>query len=76
MPIRGHGDPVRLSVVSYRRRGERLVSVIGDLMHALFGVVRTVMYVAQVVRFGANAFTIGKCGFGILVSLGQLDPLS
>ena len=50
------------------------MSVIGELMHALFGVVRTVMYVAQVVRFGANAFTIGKCG--ILVSLGQLDPLS
>jgi aerobic C4-dicarboxylate transport protein len=53
-------------------RGQRLVSVIDDLMHALFGVVRIVMYVAPLAAFGAIAFTIGKFGFGILASLGHL----
>src|SRR5437763_8477625 len=53
-------------------RGQRLVSVIDDVMHALFGVVRIVMYVAPLAAFGAIAFTIGKFGFGILASLGHL----
>jgi aerobic C4-dicarboxylate transport protein len=53
-------------------RGHRLVSVINDVMHALFGVVRIVMYVAPLAAFGAIAFTIGKFGFGILASLGHL----
>jgi aerobic C4-dicarboxylate transport protein len=53
-------------------RGQRLVTVIDDVMHALFGVVRIVMYVAPLAAFGAIAFTIGKFGFGILASLGQL----
>jgi len=53
-------------------RGQRLVSVIDDVMHAMFGVVRIVMYVAPLAAFGAIAFTIGKFGFGILASLGHL----
>src|SRR5580704_899392 len=53
-------------------RGQRLVALIDDVMHALFGIVRIVMYVAPVAAFGAIAFTIGKFGFGILASLGQL----
>src|ERR1051325_3020756 len=53
-------------------RGQRLVTVIDDVMHALFGVVRIVMYVAPLAAFGAIAFTIGKFGFGILASLGHL----
>ena len=53
-------------------RGQRLVSLIDDVMHALFGIVRIVMYVAPLAAFGAIAFTIGKFGFGILASLGQL----
>src|SRR5258705_9809734 len=53
-------------------RGQRLVSLIDDAMHALFGIVRIVMYVAPLAAFGAIAFTIGKFGFGILASLGQL----
>ena len=35
-------------------RGQRLVAVIDDVMHALFGVVRTVMYVAPPAAFGAH----------------------
>lgn len=53
-------------------RGQRLVTVIDDVMHALFGVVRIVMYVAPLAAFGAIAFTIGKFGFGILANLGHL----
>jgi aerobic C4-dicarboxylate transport protein len=53
-------------------RGQRLVVLIDDFTHALFGVVRIVMYVAPLAAFGAMAFTIGKFGFGMLASLGQL----
>jgi aerobic C4-dicarboxylate transport protein len=53
-------------------RGQRVASVIDDFTHALFGVVRIVMYVAPVAAFGAMAFTIGKFGFGMLTSLGWL----
>jgi aerobic C4-dicarboxylate transport protein len=53
-------------------RGQRLVAVIDDFTHALFGMVRIVMYVAPLAAFGAIAFTIGKFGFDILASLGHL----
>jgi aerobic C4-dicarboxylate transport protein len=53
-------------------RGQRLVIVIDDTMHALFGIVRIVMYLAPPAAFGAMAFTIGKFGFGMLASLGKL----
>src|SRR5258708_23352472 len=53
-------------------RGQRLVSLIDDVMHALFGIVHIIMYVAPLAAFGAIAFTIGKFGFGILPSLGHL----
>jgi aerobic C4-dicarboxylate transport protein len=53
-------------------RGQRLVVVIDDVMHALFGVVRIVMYLAPLAAFGAMAFTIGKFGFHTLANLGQL----
>jgi aerobic C4-dicarboxylate transport protein len=53
-------------------RGERIVTLMDDLMHAVFGVVRYVMYLAPIAAFGAIAFTIGKFGFGTLESLGKL----
>jgi Na+/H+-dicarboxylate symporter len=53
-------------------RGQRLVAVIDDFMHALFGIVRIIMYVAPLAAFGAMAFTVGKFGFGMLASLGKL----
>lgn len=53
-------------------RGQRLVTVIDDVMHALFGIVRIVMHVAPLAAFGAIAFTVGKFGFGILSNLAQL----
>ena len=36
-------------------RGQRLVSLIDDFVHALFGIVRIVMYVAPLAAFGAIA---------------------
>src|SRR6516162_6363350 len=53
-------------------RGQRLVALIHDFTQALFGVVRIIMYVAPFAAFAAMAFTIGKFGFGMLASLGQL----
>jgi aerobic C4-dicarboxylate transport protein len=52
--------------------GQRVVELIDALVHALFGVVRIIMYVAPLAAFGAMAFTIGKFGFGALVSSVQL----
>ncbi len=54
------------------RRADRLVSLIDDFTHALFGVVRIVMYVAPLAAFGAMAFTVGKFGFHALTNLGWL----
>jgi aerobic C4-dicarboxylate transport protein len=57
------------------RLGERakpLVAIIDDFTHAIFGVVRIIMYVAPVAAFAAMAFTIGKFGFHTLAGLGQL----
>jgi aerobic C4-dicarboxylate transport protein len=53
-------------------RSQRLIVLIDDFMHALFGIVRIVMYLAPLAAFAAMAFTIGKFGFGMLASLGQL----
>jgi aerobic C4-dicarboxylate transport protein len=52
--------------------GMRLVALIDEAMHALFGIVRIIMYLAPLAAFGAMAFTVGKFGFGALASLGQL----
>jgi Na+/H+-dicarboxylate symporter len=51
-------------------RGRRLVELIDDFTHAVFGVVRIVMYLAPVAAFAAMAFTIGKFGFATLANLG------
>jgi Na+/H+-dicarboxylate symporter len=53
-------------------RGQRVVSLLDDVMHALFGMVRIVMYVAPLAAFGAIAFTVGKFGFAVLINLAQL----
>jgi len=60
------------ALIHMGERGQRLTQVIDDFTHALFGVVRIVMYVAPLAAFGAMAFTIGKFGFGMLASLGKL----
>ena len=60
------------ALIHMGERGQRLVVVIDDFTHALFGIVRIVMYLAPLAAFAAMAFTIGKFGFGMLASLGKL----
>ena len=60
------------SLIHMGERGQRLVGVIDDFTHAIFGIVRIIMYVAPLAAFAAMAFTIGKFGFGMLASLGKL----
>jgi aerobic C4-dicarboxylate transport protein len=57
------------------RMGERakpLIAVIDAFTHAIFGVVRIIMYVAPIAAFSAVAFTVGKFGFHTLAGLGEL----
>ena len=53
-------------------RGQRVVAMMDDFTHAIFGVVRIIMYLAPLAAFAAVAFTIGKFGFGSLANLGKL----
>jgi aerobic C4-dicarboxylate transport protein len=53
-------------------RGRPLLSLIDQVAHVIFGIVRIVMYVAPIGAFGAMAFTVGKYGIATLLSLGQL----
>ncbi len=54
------------------KRGEPLVETLDMFLHAMFGVVRIVMYVAPIGAFGGIAFTVGKYGIGTLKSFGLL----
>ncbi|GAC1321330.1 MAG: C4-dicarboxylate transporter DctC [Chloroflexota bacterium] len=53
-------------------RGRPLVNGIDQASHALFGIVRMLMYLAPIGAFGAIAFTVGAYGVGTLLSLGKL----
>jgi aerobic C4-dicarboxylate transport protein len=53
-------------------RSGPMLGFIDALSSVLFGVVGIIMKVAPLGAFGAMAFTIGKYGFGSLLSLGEL----
>ena len=53
-------------------RGTAMLAFIDHFAQVLFGIVGIVMRAAPVGAFGAMAFTIGKYGFGSLLSLGKL----
>jgi aerobic C4-dicarboxylate transport protein len=53
-------------------RGEPMLNFIDALSQVLFGIVGVVMKLAPLGAFGAMAFTVGKYGFGSLLSLGKL----
>jgi aerobic C4-dicarboxylate transport protein len=55
-----------------RARGAPMLAFIEGLSQVLFGIVNAVMRLAPVGAFGAMAFTVGKYGFGSLLSLGKL----
>src|SRR3974390_970226 len=54
------------------QRGAPMLSFIDALSQVLFGIVGVIMKAAPLGAFGAMAFTIGKYGFGALLSLGFL----
>jgi aerobic C4-dicarboxylate transport protein len=56
--LKGHGAP--------------MLSLIDGLSQVLFGIVGYVMRLAPLGAFGAIAFTVGRYGFGSLLSLGKL----
>lgn len=53
-------------------RAKPVVSLLEALSHAMFVIVGMIMRVAPVAAFGAMAFTVGKYGFGSIISLGKL----
>jgi aerobic C4-dicarboxylate transport protein len=53
-------------------RGAQMLGFIDGLSQVLFGIVGVVMKLAPLGAFGAMAFTIGRYGFGSLLSLGYL----
>jgi aerobic C4-dicarboxylate transport protein len=58
-----------------QRLGSRAALMLGfieALSQVLFGIVGVIMKLAPLGAFGAMAFTIGKYGFGSLLSLGEL----
>jgi DAACS family dicarboxylate/amino acid:cation (Na+ or H+) symporter/aerobic C4-dicarboxylate transport protein len=61
---------IALSRVGARK--QQLLDILDIFLHAMFEMVRLVMYLAPVGAFGSMAFTIGKYGLGTLVSFGQL----
>lgn len=60
------------SLIHIGERGARIAGLLDDITHLVFGVVRIVMFLAPLAAFAAIAFTIGKFGFGSIVSLGKL----
>src|SRR5438045_547060 len=61
-----------LALAHYGDKGRPLVELLDQANHALFGVIRLIMYLAPLGAFGAMAFTIGQFGIGTLFSLGKL----
>ena len=54
-----------------KERAARLINLLDELVQAMFGIVRIVMYLAPLAAFGGLAFTIGKFGIGSVIQLGQ-----
>ncbi|WP_223459364.1 MULTISPECIES: dicarboxylate/amino acid:cation symporter [unclassified Pseudomonas] len=53
-------------------RARIFIDVMDSLMRGMFNIVNMVMRLAPIGAFGAIAFTIGKYGFGSMLSLGKL----
>jgi len=53
-------------------RAQPVVDFLDSFVHGIFAIVGMVMRLAPIAAFGAMAFTVGKYGFGSIVSLGKL----
>ena len=54
-----------------KEKASGLVNMLDELVQAMFGMVRIVMYLAPLAAFGGMAYTIGTYGIGSVVQLGQ-----
>jgi aerobic C4-dicarboxylate transport protein len=54
------------------RKADPVVTFLGSFSHSMFVVVGMIMRIAPIAAFGAMAFTVGKYGFGSILSLGKL----
>jgi aerobic C4-dicarboxylate transport protein len=54
------------------RKADPVVHFLGSFSQSMFVVVGMIMRIAPVAAFGAMAFTVGKYGFGSILSLGKL----
>jgi aerobic C4-dicarboxylate transport protein len=72
LPIIFFSMLLAIAVARMGPKAEPFVNLLDVFLHAMFGVVRIVMYVAPIGAFGGMAFTIAKYGIGMLASFGQL----
>jgi aerobic C4-dicarboxylate transport protein len=61
-----------LGLAAIGERAAPVLNVINGMSSALFWIISLTMKVAPVAAFGAIAFTVGRFGFGTLISLGKL----
>ncbi|MDN7183489.1 C4-dicarboxylate transporter DctA [Caballeronia sp. SEWSISQ10-4 2] len=61
-----------LGLAAIGERAAPVLNVIDSISSALFWIIGLTMKVAPIAAFGAIAFTVGKFGFGTLLSLGKL----
>ncbi|MDB5780438.1 C4-dicarboxylate transporter DctA [Caballeronia mineralivorans] len=61
-----------LGLAAIGERAVPVLNVIDSISSALFWIIGLTMKVAPIAAFGAIAFTVGKFGFGTLLSLGKL----
>lgn len=61
-----------LALAGMGEKNRRLVTILDEFSHGLFGVVGIIMRLAPLGALGAMAFTIGKYGTVTLLSLGKL----
>ena len=58
-----------LALSQFRDRARPLVEMLDLFLHAMFGVVKFIMYLAPIGAFGAMAYTIGQYGVASLIPL-------
>ncbi|MES2709041.1 MAG: dicarboxylate/amino acid:cation symporter [Verrucomicrobiota bacterium] len=61
-----------LAMARMGAKAQPVMDLLGQISKVFFGIVHIVTRAAPIAAFGAMAFTIGKYGFGSMVSLGKL----
>jgi aerobic C4-dicarboxylate transport protein len=61
-----------IALAKMGRKADPVVNFMSSFSHSMFIIVGMIMRIAPVAAFGAMAFTVGKYGFGSILSLGKL----